>query len=318
MRSIASIKLTLPGLVLLAAGVVYYASAPAPSAAWVVAPLGFLAVNLLAAIGANASFRADPPLLVFHVALLAVLLLAAAGRLTFLKGELELSEGEAFDGRLGSMVAGPWHPGGIEGVRFVNEGFTIRYAPGLKRGETRNVVGLIEADGSMRQYVIGDNEPLLAAGYRFYTTPNKGFSLVFRWIPEHGTVERGTVNLPSYPANEERQASQWTLPGTRTAVWTMLQFDAPPLDPEHETTFRKPEKHTVIVRVGDSERHVLERGGSVELANGTLVYEGLGTWMGYQVFYDWTMPWLLAACFTAIASLGLHFWRKSCGAAWDA
>ena len=41
-------------------------------------------------------------------------------------------------------------------------------------------------------------------------------------------------------------------------------------------------------------------------------------WMGYKVFYDWTMHWLLAAGTLAVASLGVHFWRKYAARPWDA
>ena len=46
------------------------------------------------------------------------------------------------------------------------------------------------------------------------------------------------------------------------------------------------------------------------LDEGILVYEGLTTWMGYKVFYDPTLPWLLAAALVAIAALGAFFWRR--------
>jgi cytochrome c biogenesis protein len=54
------------------------------------------------------------------------------------------------------------------------------------------------------------------------------------------------------------------------------------------------------------------------LPQGTLVYEGLTAWMGYAVFYDWTIPWLLAAAAAAVASLSVHFWRKFAARPWDA
>jgi cytochrome c biogenesis protein len=40
--------------------------------------------------------------------------------------------------------------------------------------------------------------------------------------------------------------------------------------------------------------------------------------MGYSVFYDWTMPWLLAACTLAVLALGWHFWSKFSVRPWQA
>jgi cytochrome c biogenesis protein ResB len=314
---LASTNLTLAGLAMLAVGVAIYAASMAPSSALVIVPLGLLLANLAAAIATNRVFRADLPLMLFHVALLAIVALAGIGRLTHFKGQVELAEGEVFEGEVADVEAGPLHRSALDRVRFVNDGFTIRYAAGLKRADTRNSVRVFDANGGVTALVIGDNEPLQALGYRFYTSPNKGFSLVFRWFPRAGPAEHGTVNLPAYPANEHRQALDWRLPAMGPRIWTQLQFDKPPLDPDADTTFRKPERHTVIVRIGDS-RWELEPGQNVTLPEGVLAYEGLTTWMGYTVFYDWTMPWLIAACVLAVAALAWHFGRKFAAAPWDA
>lgn len=316
-RVLASTRFTLGALAALAAGIAWFAATADASRAWIAAPLALLSMNLGFALFANRALRGNLPLLVFHLALFAIAALAAAGQLTTLRGRLELAEGELFAGELAEARAGPLHAGELSRVRFVNEGFSIRYAPGIRRAETRNSVRVLGRDGQPGQRVIGDNQPLQAQGYRFYTTANKGFSLVFRWHPRRGPAERGAVNLPSYPVNEHRQALEWRLPGEARAVWTMLHFDKPPLDEQRETWFGKPESHHVVLRVGDS-RWELQPGERVELDSGMLAYEGLSTWMGYNVFYDWTLPWLLAACVAAVAALGWHFARKFAHQPWDA
>jgi hypothetical protein len=48
----------------------------------------------------------------------------------------------------------------------------------------------------------------------------------------------------------------------------------------------------------------------VAVPEGVLVYEGLTAWMGYKVFYDPTLPWLLASAVLAIAALSAFFWRR--------
>jgi len=316
LERLASVNLTLAGLALLGFGVALYAANASPSPALVVGPLALLMLNLLAAVATNRVFRANLPLMVFHSALLAIVVLAAVGRLTHFKGQVELAEGEVFAGEVAATDAGPLHRPALDRVRFVNDGFTIRYAPGLKRAETRNTLRVFDEAGGVTERVIGDNEPLQAAGYRFYTTFNKGFSLVFRWFPRDGAAaERGTVNLPAYPAHEFEQALEWKLPGG-PRLWTQLQFEQAPLDPARESVFRKPGAHLVVLRIGEG-RWELQPGQQVRLEEGVLAYEGLTTWMGYNVFYDWTMPWLIAACITAVAAMGWHFARKFAGTPWD-
>ena len=92
-------------------------------------------------------------------------------------------------------------------------------------------------------------------------------------------------------------------------------MDSP--DAERPSEFRLPERHKLVVRAGEA-RQELVPGARYQMQDGVLVYEGLTTWMGYTVFYDWTMPWLLAACLTAVVALSWHFWRKFAARPWDA
>lgn len=316
-EALASPRLTLAALVLLGAAAIAQGFAQGGTVWLLVVPLSVGALNLVAAVLSHPVFRQRPALLAFHLSLLAIVVLAAAGRLTYLKGQLELGEGEAFTGRLSALESGPLHRSELEQAHFVNEGFTIRYGRGVRRAETRNAVRWIDESGSERHAVIGDNEPLVRRGYRFYTSFNKGFAPVFFWRPAAGAPQRGTIHLPSYPMHEYRQVLQWTLPGTGTTIWTMLKFDELLLDPERVSQFRLPERHTLVIRVGDA-RHELEPGASLALPEGVLVYERLSAWMGYTVFYDWSLPWLFAACVLAFASLAWHFLAKFAARPWDA
>lgn len=276
----------------------------------VIAPLALLAVNLLAAIATHPSFRAQRALLAFHLALLAIVALAGAGRLTYLNGRFELLEGEAFDGVLLDGERGVLHPDRLAQARFVNEGFRIAYAPGMKRGRTQNRVVWTGGNGQRRDATIGDHVPLVLAGYRFYTSPNKGFAPVFRWRTRAAPDVVGAVHLPSYPAHEHGQAAQWRLPGSATTTWIMLKLDAPILDERAAGLFRAAGAHRVVVRVGE-QRFELTPGERVSLPEGELVYEELRTWMGYRVAFDPTLPWLLAAGITAVVALGLHVWQRA-------
>ena len=126
----------------------------------------------------------------------------------------------------------------------------------------------------------------------------------------------GTVHLPSYPANQYSQSREWVVPGTALKLWTMLQFDELILDPDRPSEFRLPRQHAVVVRSGELRRE-LQPGQSLELPEGRLVYQGLRSWMGYTVFYDWTIYWLLAACGLAIGTMAWYFWIKYLSHPWN-
>jgi cytochrome c biogenesis protein ResB len=316
--ALGSLRATLCALVLLALGVIAVAQDAADASWGVAAPLALLGLNLAAAIATHPAFRAQPALLVFHVALLALVLLVVAGRLTFLRGHVELSEGQVFDGRLSGVTRGSWHRGALERVRFANLGFRIDYAEGLRRERTRNAVLWVDAGGVERRAEIGDTDPLVLEGYRFYTSFNKGFAPSFLWQPKKGAPLRGTVHLPAYPAHEHGQAIEWVPPGSGAGLWIMLDMEDVVLDPAKRSTFRVPRAHRLIVRQGEDVRRELRPGDTLELPTGRLRYEGLKTWMGYRVFYDWTLDWLVAAAVLAVASLAWHLVAKFRRQPWDA
>lgn len=317
LERLASLKLTLFVLIAFGGGILLSYGGWMDGTWALAVPLTLFAVNLIAAVVTKPVFRRQRALLIFHLGLIALVLLLAAGRLTYLKGSVEIAEGAEFDGQLTAFEAGPWHWSGLDRVHFSNDGFRIAYAAGMQRDKTRNMVRYVDADGVEQHAEIGDQKPLVLAGYRFYTSPNKGFAPTFVWYPASGNAPvLGAVHLPSYPIHEYRQARDWQLPGTNINVWTMLQFDEVILDREKASEFRLPNKHKVIVRIGDLRRE-LQPAEAIDLPEGRLVYEGLRTWMGYSVFYDWTIHWLLAVSALAVGALGWHFWRKFAAKPWN-
>ena len=130
LRVLSSLKLALLIFVALGAGVLVSYLSEVRTTWALVAPLALLAVNLSASVATNAAFRRQKALLVFHLALIAIVLLLMAGRLTYLRGTLELTRGALFDGNLTSYEAGPLHYWRLKDVRFLHDGFEIDYAPG--------------------------------------------------------------------------------------------------------------------------------------------------------------------------------------------
>jgi len=310
LRKIASLRLTLAGMVLLALGAALSYDNPAGTPAWVlVGPLALLAVNLLAAIVSNPRINRRGALLIFHLGLLGIVVLAAIGRLTRLEAHVELTEGAAFSPEeMIDVREGPWHDGALERLYFVQGPYTVDYAPGMVRGITRNQVLVPDEQGGLEPRVIGDDTPLLMAGYRVYTTFNKGFAPVLTWIPDGGEAVTGTVHMPSYPLFDFRQANRWTPPGANE-VRFWLQLDtgldgnvAWTLDPRHA-------RGVLVVKDGE-QRVELRPGQAVHLEGGSLRYDRLSSWMGYKLYYDPTLHWLFITAIITVIGLGAHFWRR--------
>jgi ResB-like family len=272
-----------------------------------------LAINLLAALVVHPMLRRRLPLLVFHLALLVLVLLVGAGQLLRMDGRIELLQGVPFDGQWLTQSAGALYRPQLEQIELRQEGFTIDYAPGRRRGATRNTMVWQDAQGRDQRAVIGDHRPLVVNGHRLYTTPNKGFAPLLRWLPaEGGAAVIGAVHLPSYPMHELRQSREWALPDGRV-LWLALQIDETLIAPDAAAQFRLPREQRLVLRVGEARFELLP-GQRVTLDGGTLVYEGLRTWMGYRVSHDPTLAWLLAAALCASLSLAWHYaqvWRTS-------
>lgn len=314
---LASHWLTLAAIIATGAGVVVSDTADLPYTWSLALPLFLFAVNLIAAMVVHPRFRRQTPLLIFHLALLAVIVLAAASRMTYLQGWAEVATGQAFDGHVLRVEKGPWHPETIDRVRFVNEGFSIDYAPGLRRRNTFNKVSWIDERGAARQAVIGDDNPLVIGGYRFYTSANKGFTAVFEWEPDvAGAPYLAVVNLPSYPYHALNQASEVQLPGIDGEVWAQLQLSDDHIPKDAHGQFRLPDQHSFVIRHGN-DRWQISKGEWATLRAGRLRYVELTSWMGYRVYYDWTRPWLVAALVTACMALGWYVWPRITARDWQ-
>ena len=302
---IGSLRSTLAGMALLALAVLAGQVAAPLLGLMLAVALAALAANLVAALVVHPAFRRQLPLLVAHLALLALVVLVALSRLLSLDGRFELTQGVPFDGALIDARAGALHRADLAPLALRHDGFEIDYAPGRKRNATRNTVHWRDGDGRPQSAVIGDHRPLVVEGFRIYTSPNKGFAPLLTWKPVQGAPVTGAVHLPSYPMHELKQSREWLLPDGRE-VWVQLAFDENLIDPAAAARFRLPSDHRLVVRAG-TQRAALQPGASVELPGGTLVYEGLRTWMGYRVTRDPTLPWLLAAALLSAFAFAWHY-----------
>ncbi len=310
LRSLASTRLTLFGMAFLGVGAALNYDNPVETPTWVLAaPMTLLAVNLLAAVITNPRINRRGGLLVFHLGLLAIVVLAAIGRMTMMEANVELVEGDPFVASdIINVREGPWHRGDLDRVGFVQGPWTIDYSAGMSRGPTRSEIRVPDGRGGWEHMVVGDHTPLRSEGYRFYTTFNKGFAAVLTWMPDGGTPVTGAVHMPSYPLFEHRQANRWTPDdGEEIRFWLQLETGIDPdaswrLDPHGS-------EGVLVVRAGDARVELLP-GETTRLDSGLLRFERLTGWMGYRIYYDPTLHWLFLAAMIAVFGLAAHFWRK--------
>lgn len=279
-------------------------------------PFAVLFVNLVAALATNPVLRRQGGLLGFHLALAGLALLIAADRLMAFYGHVEVSEGAAFDPMLVEASAGPLHPWRLDRVRFAQAGFDIAYAPGMKRRDTVSEVLVPDGRAGWRRVQVGDDRPLVAAGYRFYTSFNKGFAPVLTYVGSDGLAHSGAVHLPSYPLNYFKQGNDWVLPGTEELVKVWLHLPEAVYDETRAWRFRKPEDARLVLIDGE-RRYEMRPGEALPFRGGTLRYEELRIWMGYTISYNPLVSWMLAAVAFGMLALFWHAIAKMRRTPWD-
>lgn len=315
-KVLASPRLMVAFFLLMAAaalGVAYELVDPTPAA---LVPFGMLVVNLTASIASNARFRADLPLLVFHVSLLVFVALLAVARLTYFEGTAKVTVGTHFAGDIDTEVRGVLHGDGMRSLRFSNEGFTEVFPEQNKYRRTYNRVRFPDGAGTLHEGVIGDDRPLVMDGYRIYTTRNRGYAPMVQWIADDEAIQLATIQLGKVGEDGYTRGSPWEIPGG-PRVWLSLsteQVQAPP-GSERENLDAKKGRNKLVLR--HNERfYDLGVGDSVALPGGRLTYSGLNAWMGYSIIYDPTKPWLVGTISIAIASL-LWFYARRLWRTWD-
>ena len=306
LRKLASLKLTLVGMALLAIVSLAAAGEDGIDTGFAALPILVLTVNLLAALLTNRSFRTQTGLLVFHVGLLLVFAFLGLTVLTRFDGYVEVVQGGDFDtGSLTETERGWLHRGRLENVRFTQDEIQVGYRPGLLRQQTRSTMLVTHADGRLERVTIGDRDTVVLDGYRFAATFNKGFAVVFGWHGDDGARGYGSVHFPSYPEHDWDQRIDWTTPAGQTLL-VELELAAPPLRLDQAWTLGQTNL-PYTVRVTASDTAELAQGESLAVNGGRVSVEDLRMWMAYRVDYLPMLPWMLAAAFLAVAGLALHY-----------
>ena len=69
----------------------------------------------------------------------------------------------------------------------------------------------------------------------------------------------------------------------------------------------------MLVVNADGKRMELKPGEQVgSLGSGELRFEELRGWMGYRIFFDPTLPWLMVAAIACCGGFALQFWASRC------
>ncbi|RLA35959.1 MAG: hypothetical protein DRR15_06060 [Gammaproteobacteria bacterium] len=307
---IASLKITLVGII----GMIILALAtyrnPGFGTAWLALPLALLAVNLLAAILTNGAFRQQPALLVFHVCLLAIVLLIGSGLLIRFDGHVEIVEGESFDaGSVVRVQQGALHDFALDEVNFVQGRIEVDYLPGLMRRDTRSSVVTAGANRQTREFDVGNGNSVSFDSYRFNSTFNKGWAVILHWSGDDRLVQRGSINFPSFPEFEWKQANDWTTPGGQQVELELHFSEHVPNDRSWVLKSGESEFSLLIGVAGQGTRE-LRPGDSLRLQHGTLTVEDLRLWMGYRIDFNPLLPWVFAAAMLALFALAMHFQLK--------
>lgn len=302
-RRLSSSRLTMAGFALLGAGALANYNVPGISAAVIAVPLAVLALNLAAALAVRPALRRGG-LGLFHLALLALLVLAGVGRMTHFDGRVEMAEGALLEqARIEVTSRGPWHGTAWQRLGFRQGSYDVTYAPGVKRAHTRSVV-TVEGQGD--PVTVGDDTPLVLDDYRFYTTHNKGFAPQLAWQPAGGQAVRGALHMPSYPLFDWKQENQWVAPDGRILRFWLRIDRALPEDVAWKLDPR--EMPVTLVLESGGARHELKPGDAVELPGATLRFERMLGWMGYRIFYDPTLIPMLVVSLAGVLGLGWHLW----------
>jgi cytochrome c biogenesis protein len=310
LRTLASLKLTMAGLAALIISSFAISQWPDAAIPWVVLPLSVLALNLFAALIVRHAFRQQAALLLFHVGLLALLILVAAGILVRFDGSVEVVEGTVFDAAVVTDRGRGWlHSDRLDRVNFSQGPLEVQYLSGLERETIRSRIVVNQLDGTDSERAIGDRQGFTSHGYRFMTTHNKGYSLLVLWREADGRETLGAVNLPSFPKYDWKQVNNWTTPTGETLTLELKLAERVPEEGPWTLRSRGVDFEVGIADAAGTET-TIGPGQSLALKGGEIAIVDLRLWMGYRIDYNPLLPWLLTAAFLSLGALALHMAQK--------
>lgn len=310
--ALASPRLTLGVFVLTALVALGIAHDRFPAAPALFVPLGLLAINLGAVILVSPRFRVDLPLLILHLALLALLALWGVARLIYFDGGVTVLRGNAVEGEIETIERGPLHGEDFRQLHLVNEGL---HASGRPLGAPDNRVRWRDPNGRWREAEIGVDRPLELFGYRIYAE-QRGLAPVMVWDVPGAAPRAGTLFFSQVARDGMVEGSDWQVPDGPRLWGTLNLKDA---SPEAVQAVRArlltdasadALPHELVVYDAAGRRVALRKGQSAEFAGGRLHYLHLDTWVRYRIVRDPTLPWVLGALLVGVLSLVFFYVRR--------
>jgi len=310
LAALGSLRLTLAAMLLLVGTALAGYRNPDISLDWVTLPLALLGLNLLSVIFINKRFRQQHGLLVFHLGLLAIIVLTGIGLMTRLSARVELVEGQSFDpAEVVTIKQGPWHPLQLDEVHLVQGPVRVDYLSGLLRDETQSRIWTGRDADPMDSRMVTTREPFKAAGYRFQPTANKGYAVILTWTGVDGQTDTGAVHMDSFPLYEWKQENDWVTPQGEKLTLQLQQPSPVQADGPWSLQSSDLSASQLVIHRGN-QSIPLERGGSVQVQGGQLQFEDVRLWLGYSIEYNVTLLWQFVAAIIAITGLAVHFLQK--------
>lgn len=308
----ASLRLTVVAMSALAGTMVCAQLNEEVDYSWITLPIAVLLVNLLAALFTNVRLRREPALVLFHLALVAVCVLAALDAATRFHGRVELVEGQSLDsGQVQTTDRGVWHRSRLDETALRQDTIEVEFAPNMNRQRTRSKVSFVD-DGMEKRDELGESRALELRGYRFATTSNKGYAMVLTWRDAEGREATGAIHFPSYPAQEWRQQQTWRTPAGQQVTLSLRPHTRPRMDSEWILSANASAVDAEIVIEGVSAP--LVRGEWQALRDGAVRLDDVRLWMGYRVDYQPLIPWMFVVSLLGVAALAWYFharlWRS--------
>ncbi len=293
-NSLASLKLTAALLGLLLAVLALYAREIVENEWPRIAILTALTANLLANMSLRPRLLRRPPLALFHLCLLAILLLSVGGRLVYYQAALQAAEGQRV--KLSGVPShhGPWAPARLMDLSIKPLRIETLYWYGDNPKSSDMEVELSYKNQLLVRGKVAPNEPLVHEGVRIYLSPTQGFAAIFSYSPSTGEdISRGAIYFPEYRKLSQLQIQQMTVPGLGYQLNCTLNLTDLFSD-QHAWGLEAPAGTTIrISSDGEDTDATLPVGGSLELPSGELRLESIVRYARITVDYDPTASWIL-------------------------
>ena len=308
---LSGLPLTLLGLVTFLAGVLPVVTGYVSATSGLALGYSLLLINLVFAILVREKIKNNPFLLLFHMALLLMLLAVGVSRLTYFKGWVEISLDMPITEPTGVISKGPWHPNAFKKTRVALLDFEANYG---SDGRYQSIRSLLQVGNSQQPTLIADSQTADILGYQFTQSSNIGFALSFVWMATDGTLVQGVSHFPSQTAYPETQGIDLQLPGVEKSIWIGLDIVSKRQDfftPE----FHVPEDYSYTV-MSTSGPQMVTPNSAVSLPEGQLMLNGLVPWIGYDLYYDPSIYFLLFTSLIGVCALAIFLWQRQVKTSW--